>query len=120
MSKYRIFLPYPPTVNTYWRHARGRNYISEKGTRYRAEVIAIILRERLDIKLTSRLKVKLLASVPDRRIRDIDNLFKAPLDALVHGGMINDDGQIDDLRIIRGERVKGGALEIVITELEAA
>ncbi|MEA9446330.1 hypothetical protein SK355_14415 [Candidatus Fukatsuia symbiotica] len=42
------------------------------------------------------------------------------MDALVHAGMIADDSVIDDLHIIRGEQVKGGRMEIIITEQEAA
>ncbi len=117
MKEYKLSLPYPPTVNTYWRHARGRNYISEKGTRYRSEVIAIILNSKLRLRLNGRLKISIIAHVPDKRVRDIDNLFKAPLDALVHAGMINDDGQVDDLHIVHGRQIAGGLFKMVISEI---
>ncbi|AWK13303.1 RusA family crossover junction endodeoxyribonuclease [Candidatus Fukatsuia symbiotica] len=120
MNEYRIVLPYPPTVNTYWRHARGRHYISKQGRQYRTEVIALIARKGLTLCLKSKLRVKVRVHVPDRRKRDLDNLLKAPLDALVHAGMIADDSVIDDLHIIRGEQVQGGRREIIITEQEAA
>jgi len=45
---------------------------------------------------------------PDRRRRDLDNLFKGILDALEKGGAYHDDSQIEDLRIRRCGRVAGG------------
>ncbi|WP_339057369.1 RusA family crossover junction endodeoxyribonuclease [Candidatus Regiella endosymbiont of Tuberolachnus salignus] len=120
MNPYRLVLPYPPTLNSYWRHDRGKNYISKKGRQYRTEVMALIARESLALRLTSKLCVKVWVHVPDRRKRDLDNLLKAPLDALVQAGMIADDSLIDDLHIIRAEPVKGGKLEIRITEREVA
>lgn len=39
--------------------------------------------------------------MPDRRARDLDNLCKAPLDALVKAGVMADDSLIVDLRIYR-------------------
>lgn len=120
MREYRLTLPYPPSLNTYWRHARQRHYISEKGTKYRQNIITIIQQQNLDIHTTSRLKFSITAHVPDKRRRDLDNLQKAVFDSLVHAGFMEDDEQIDDFRVRRGELVKGGKLEVVITELEFA
>jgi crossover junction endodeoxyribonuclease RusA len=57
------------------------------------------------------------ACPPDRRRRDIDNMLKAPLDAMQHAGVIEDDSLIDDLHIIRQEPIKGGRLVVEITEI---
>lgn len=119
MTEYRMQLPWPPSVNTYWRHSRGRHYIGEKGKKYRQEVIKTIQQQRLDINTPARLKISISAHIPDRRRRDLDNLQKAVFDSLVHAGFMQDDEQIDDFRVRRMELVKGGKLEIVITELEA-
>lgn len=95
-----VTLPYPPTVNTYWRRYQGRTLISRKGRAYRREVEALLAgRDRL----AGRLAVSIEAHAPDRRRRDLDNICKSLLDALQHGGLIEDDGDIDDLRIVRGE-----------------
>ncbi|HBC5835333.1 TPA: RusA family crossover junction endodeoxyribonuclease [Escherichia coli] len=64
-----LVLPYPPTVNTYWRR------------------------------------------------RDLDNILKAPLDALTHAGLLMNDEQFDEINIVRGQPVSGGRLEIRITEV---
>ncbi len=120
MTEYRLQLPWPPTVNTYWRHARGRHYISAKGTQYRKDIIQLIQQQQLDIKTTARLKFCIIANQPDKRRRDLDNLQKAVFDSLVHAGFMADDEQIDDFRVRRGTQIKGGSLEVLITELEEA
>ncbi|MGE4872693.1 RusA family crossover junction endodeoxyribonuclease [Yersinia enterocolitica] len=120
MTEYHIDLPWPPSVNTYWRHSRGRHYISEKGTKYRQTVIDTIKHLNLDINTSARLKISISAHVPDRRRRDLDNLQKAVFDSLVHAEFMQDDEQIDDFRVRRQPIEKGGRLSISITELEAA
>ncbi|ENJ3263458.1 RusA family crossover junction endodeoxyribonuclease, partial [Escherichia coli] len=49
--------------------------------------------------------------------RDLDNILKAPLDALTHAGLLMDDEQFDEINIVRGKPVSGGRLEIIITEV---
>lgn len=120
MTEYKISLPWPPSLNTYWRHSRGRHYISEKGKAYRQTVIQNILQQHLDIKTSARLKITISAHVPDRRRRDLDNLQKAVFDSLVHAGFMLDDEQIDDFRVRREQLVKGGLLLVTISELEEA
>ena len=117
-----LVLPWPPSVNTYYRSLSkgplaGRVLISEKGRAYRAETSAIMQRRGLRLP-AGRLRVAIDAYPPDRRRRDLDNLLKAALDALVHGGAIEDDSLIDDLRIRRGEVRQGGELHILIKTLE--
>ncbi|AYN25754.1 RusA family crossover junction endodeoxyribonuclease [Buttiauxella sp. 3AFRM03] len=116
MKSYQLILPWPPSNNRYWRHSRGRHYISEWGKRYRKEVIQIIQAAKLDISITPRIKVTIHAAPPDNRKRDLDNLPKAVFDALTSAGFWLDDGQIDDMRIKRCQRVLGGQLVLVIRE----
>ena len=120
MSEYRITLPWPPTNNNLFTVARGRKIKSQKGRNYLSEVAAYVLINRLALKLSSNLSVTITAYPPTRAKRDLDNLFKAPLDALTQCGVIADDSLIDDLRIVRWEVVKGGRLDITITEQEVA
>lgn len=103
-----LYLPFPPSVNTYWRHISkgklaGRVLISEKGRQYRAEVLYTIgLARKLVQRLEGRLAVEIIAHAPDRRQRDLDNLPKAILDSLTHAGVWTDDSQVDLLTIRRG------------------
>ncbi|EHV9059806.1 RusA family crossover junction endodeoxyribonuclease, partial [Escherichia coli] len=49
MNEYEFVLPWPPTVNTYWRRRGSQYYISDKGQKYRKDVQQIIRQLRLDI-----------------------------------------------------------------------
>lgn len=110
----QLTLPWPPTVNTYWRQWRGRMILSAKGREYRQRVLGQ-LGERSP--LLGRLAVQIAAYPPDKRRRDLDNLHKGILDALGAAGIYADDSQIDELRIIRREIVSGGEIYVEVTEL---
>ena len=98
--------------------AGSQYYISDKGQKYRKDVQQIIRQLKLDIFTKSRLRIKVIADVPDSRRRDLDNILKGLLDSLIHAGFAEDDEQFDDIRVIRGVKVPGGRLGIKITELE--
>lgn len=119
MRSYKISLPWPPGNNHLFSVFRGRKIKSKKGREYTASVIKQITEANQQYLLTGRLKVKINAFPPTRARRDLDNLFKAPLDSLTQAGVIADDSLIDDVRMIRCEVVRGGRLELLITELEA-
>lgn len=116
-------LPFPPSVNHYWRHiskgqAAGRVLISEEGRAYRTNCATAVLEQRVPRHtLSGKLAVVVRAYMPDRRRRDLDNLLKSALDALKHCGLIQDDGDIDDLHVTRGPVEKGGVLLVTIREV---
>ena len=64
-----------------------------------------------------KIKLTIEAWRPDNRKRDLDNLLKAPLDALTHAGVYEYDQLIVDLRIFWAED-QVGKLKIKIDELE--
>lgn len=119
-------LPWPPTVNHYWRHPNkgplaGRHLISEDGRSYRAAVHGDVLQQlRREPKIEGRIAVAISANPPDRRQRDLDNLLKGVLDAMTHAHVWIDDSQIDDLRIVRDEVMPGGRLIVTVREVEGA
>jgi crossover junction endodeoxyribonuclease RusA len=47
----------------------------------------------------------------------LDNVLKAANDALTHAGVWLDDEQIDELTVIRREKVKGGKMIVEINEI---
>ncbi|MCX8597590.1 MULTISPECIES: RusA family crossover junction endodeoxyribonuclease [unclassified Gilliamella] len=113
-----LTLPYPPSVNNYWRMSHGRFYIDQKGVDFRNAVQSIVLQARANNKVRGRLKAEIFAIMPDRRVRDLDNLNKAILDSLTYSQVIEDDKHIDDLRIVRaGYEKNNGRIEIYISEL---
>lgn len=118
-----ITMPYPPSLNTYWRNVGGRVLISAKGRSYRTLVAqAIMLARRAGNvpawPIPQRLAVRIDASPPDRRKRDLDNITKALLDALTHAGVWLDDSQIDDLRIVRQPHMIGGQVTVTVTKID--
>ena len=112
-----LTLPFPPSVNTYWRNFQGRMLISKKGREYRKAVADQILIQKGNKHYKGKIKLTIEAWRPDNRKRDLDNLLKAPLDALTHAGVYEDDQLIVDLRIFWAED-QGGKLKIKIEELE--
>lgn len=88
-----IELPFPPSVNHYYRNVGPRTLISRDGRRYR-KVVETILLARGVRRMAGPLHVEIVIHPPDRRCRDIDNILKALLDALQHGGAYHDDSQI--------------------------
>lgn len=114
-----ITLPLPPSVNHYWRMARGKMIISADGKQYRKAVCAECIIQRAK-RREGRLSMAIKFYPPDARRRDIDNLLKAVLDSCAHAGVYEDDSQIDVLTISRGPKVKGGAIVVTITELSAS
>lgn len=120
----KIVLPYPPSTNHYWRHITrgalaGRTLISSEGRVYRTNVLAAVLEQRAKKGIGTPIAVDVLAFVPDRRRRDLDNLTKSLLDSITHAGVWLDDSQIDDLHVRRardadGALILGGRVEITI------
>ena len=113
-----ITLPYPPSINHYWRHFRGHTVISREGRAFRQNVCAL-LGGGGPRKPPSggRIALCMDAFPPDRRRRDLDNLQKPALDALEHAGIYEDDSQIDLLITRRRERAVPPRVEISLTEL---
>jgi len=117
MKKIEMTLPWPPSVNTYWRNFDGRMIISARGRDYRETVGDQMTLQKMVKHFKGQLKVEIEAFRPDKRRRDLDNLLKATLDGLAHAGVYEDDSQIVDLRIYWAPDI-GGMLKIKIEEIE--
>jgi crossover junction endodeoxyribonuclease RusA len=111
-----IELPYPPSVNHYWRNVKGHMTISKAGKAFRGRARAICLAMGLQC-VQERIRLDIEAFPPDKRSRDIDNLLKAPLDALGKGFLYNDDSQIDEIHLHRRECFPNGKLLVRVTPL---
>lgn len=122
----KFSLPWAPSVNHYWQHvvmggkfkkSRAMVFLSEAGKRYRIEVMRHLAEQQVPRgAVKGRLAVHAIAYPPDRRARDLDNVWKGVLDALRHGGVIADDEHIDDLHIVRGPVTPGGCLVLTVSE----
>ena len=113
--RFEYVLPYPPTINTYWRKFRNHMTISKRGRAFRN---AVCLALRGSEPLEGPLLVKIRAYPPDRRKRDIDNIQKPLLDALEKGKAFFDDNQISVLITQRCSPVRGGRTEVTIRKIQ--
>ncbi len=123
----KLVLPFPPSVNTYWRAPnkgplKGRHLISAAGRKYQsAACVAIVEQLRRLPKPSSELAaVEIFLFPPDARRRDIDNYNKALFDALTHAGVWEDDSQVKRMLVEWGPVTKKGRVEITISKYEPA
>lgn len=114
---YEFELPFPPSLNTYRACVRNRLITSKKGREYKKEVVQCMKDLGLEGEgLVCRLNVSIILYPPCKRKRDLDNYNKALLDGISESGFWEDDSQIDTLKIVRGEKVKGGKVRILVLE----
>lgn len=102
-----MVLPFPPSMNHYWRNVGGRVLISREGREYRQAIAELAASEGWPKFGQQRVSVHIEAWMPDKRRRDLDNLLKSLLDSLTHAGVWEDDSQIDGIAIWRAPMVGG-------------
>jgi crossover junction endodeoxyribonuclease RusA len=88
-KKLEVKLPWPPSVNHYWKARGSRRFISPIAKAWLDEAILLLRAAR--VRFDGPVKVSMFLSPPDRRRRDGDNLEKAVMDSLVKAGVIQDD-----------------------------
>lgn len=116
-----LTLPFPPSINHYYRRVGPRTLISREGREYRTAVCGLLAPGQgsgpRKPPMGGRIALCMDAFPPDRRRRDLDNLQKSLVDALQHAGIYEDDSQIDFLTIRRRHPVNAGRVSIFISEL---
>ena len=90
-------LPWPPSVNRYYRHVGPRVLISREGRRYRMMCVSRL--GGVFPKLEGKVKLTGEFYPPDARKRDLDNVLKCMIDSLVHAGLMRDDSQIKHIDV---------------------
>ena len=120
-----LSLPWPPSVNVYWRNVGGRVLISREGRAYARVVYGCALEQSMTLSVGRKafvapVSVDIIAYPPNRARRDLDNLPKAILDALTKARVWEDDSLVHDLRIRWGEVRKGGEIQITINAMEVS
>ncbi len=135
---FRLKLPYPPSLNSYYVLGRVKKKkkrgafpwfdragnpgvilkrkseyrcairISGEGKKYHLLVNQAVKKKGAP-KYTGRIQIVIWVITPDKKLRDLDNLCKALLDALESAGVFENDSQIDDLNIRRHGYSKSNA-----------
>ena len=110
-------LGWPPSVNHYWVHTRGRTFLGAKGKSYREAVFAEARAENVE-PLTGRVGVRITVYPPDKRTRDLDNLLKGLMDACTHAKVWYDDSQVWMIHMVREDKVvPDGLVELCAWEI---
>lgn len=112
-----ITLPYPPSLNRYYRTVQGRILISAEGRSYQHTVAGYVMEARTGAAMRGRLAVSIDVFPPDRRRRDLDNTAKCLLDSLTKAGVWADDEQIDALTLRRQPVAVGGRVLVEVREV---
>ena len=118
MSDYSFTLPYPPSVNGYWRTFRNRQIISKRGREY-VKLVGSVMSELMlkGEKVDCDVSFSMVINPPTLRSYDVDNFTKGVFDALSKCEFWIDDSQVQKLTVVKGEKVKGGNVEITINKL---
>lgn len=112
-----LHLPWPPTVNSYYKVTRnGQRYLDKKVRIFREAVLKALMEQCPELRLTDPLFMEVYLFPPDRRKRDLDNYMKGLLDALTDGELWDDDSLVNQLHIYRGEVVKDGHVRVEISD----
>ena len=87
---FELYTAYPPNVNNYYVKTQRGVFISSK--KFRDQLIRDA-HEQLGgmLPIPERVRLEVVAWVPDARKRDLDNLLKPIQDAMIHANLIIDE-----------------------------
>lgn len=114
-----ITLPYPPSGNHMWKHAKGRHYLTDKALNYYQNVHVLVRQQSKVVNIDFDMDVTCVLFPPDRRRRDLDNAWKVIADSLTKAGVWQDDKLIRRLTLEWAEVHTGGMARISITQRDA-
>lgn len=120
MKSLTYTLPWPPSVNHYWRSVliggKPRTLLSKEGREFKQAAVGAVLQQRRgpSAPLSGRLAIAVTLFPPDRRRYDLDNRLKAVLDSLTEARVWEDDRHVKIIHLEEGGIVKGGACRVYI------
>ncbi len=106
-----LLIPFPPSTNNLFA-GKTKRFPSRRYKAWREEAVRIVVAQRPLPSFNAPVAITLSIGRPDKRKRDLDNLFKAPLDLLVEAGILADDCLIHRLSASWAPDVVGCRVEI--------
>lgn len=101
----KLTLPFPPSANRYWRHARNMIYVSKEAQDYRDVVFGCFIEQFPDVSLPMivdrPVSLHIVAYMPSTE-RDLENSTKVLFDAL-QNVLYVDDIQVHHYEVTRHE-----------------
>jgi crossover junction endodeoxyribonuclease RusA len=120
----RLELPWPPSINHYWRRHGHVIHVSTAGTRF-ARLCCLAVRAQFhSAPINQPVAVLVEAWAPKRGPYgncgyDVDNRLKPLLDALTKAELWTDDKFVRDLRIVDRGRSEGGMVVVWVRPIDA-
>lgn len=112
----KLTLPFPPSVNGYWRSTSRGTLISEGGRKYRVNVIAAVFQQlrRRPQAITHDIDIHVVLYPQNRAKRELDNFQKSLTEAVTHAVAWGHEIQIKRILVECVELLpKGQALVII-------
>lgn len=123
-NKSKLILPYPVSVNRYYRCSGRSIHRSKDANDYRDAVQWLAKCEQIKSHDGDFALILVLHPRSNKNgsasgtVIDLDNALKVTLDAL-EGVIYNNDKQIKEINIKYGDPVTGGALTVIAKRMEA-
>lgn len=124
VKKMTLALPFPPSLNNYWKRNGRHVYLSAAAQRFK-QLTAIAVKQAwtqyAHLPFVGDVSVQMQLYLPDRRKRDVDNYPKGVLDALTSAGIWEDDVQVREMTVRKSEfhrSMKEGQCVVMIAEYE--
>lgn len=114
VSPLRLELPYPPSMNRYWRHYQGKTVISTEARNYKQQVGMMALAAHVS-PFSGNVAVTIDLYRPAKR-GDLDNFAKVLLDSM-QGYLFKNDNQVVDLHLRRHDDKKNPRVVIEVKEV---
>ncbi len=113
-SDLKFTIPYPPSLNVYWRNFRGRMVLSSEAKQYKRKVRDLFESDERLIPTAANKKrfvgLKIDVYRP-RKSGDLDNTLKAILDSL-NENLYEDDRQVIEIHAARHDDKDNPRVEI--------
>jgi crossover junction endodeoxyribonuclease RusA len=89
-----LLLPLPPGVNGLYLNMPGKGRVISPKYRAWRKAAELAIEDQHIVPVLGPIRVTFIFGKPDRRKRDQDGLFKAPLDFCTQMGIISDDSEV--------------------------